>query len=658
MEEVLQSIFVHVDASSKTLANNAIAQLVIKLLYNCGDYIKKEELARMIDSQTHMDISKSDSFDTILNSLVGKKEILQKKGSYYLSTSKKEKIRKSIDDSKERIERLLENFFNRLYSDKEIIKAWFQDVTIKFFGIYADIWISDLLAGSQLIRNFGESVRSTIENRTKSFKNLDSRDIAELPERFFKFVTTRHPDVDAYLWEHGTSRFSALLISNRQGVDKLTLDSFSNSTCILDTNVLIFIALSTKSNVKTYEQIERAFEQLGISVNVLNITKSEYEHRIDIQRDATIKNIERGKTLATKIPNDSFTQCAIERQCSSKEDFELFFEMLRKLPTFVANKLKIELLDNDTSMDKVIEKAQKDEGKKENLKRIYRTQKNREKMENATIHDVGLIEGAEFLRKRGKYFILSEETSVNAYSQNKPTENGLPISIRVDTLLNILVANGNTMTDSSDYISLYADLIRLDLIPAEKTFTQCQLYQMCELNNRISKLPVGESERIAWAAHEKMVHGVKDEELRLFINDRITESEISLKEEVARQEDELTNYKEELKLASKHNKKYRDALTEQWHKEIKRKLLVITICRMLAIPFIILLIGGIIAFVLFFLNEGTTGIVALCISIFATFIVELFYLKCKWFKDSVSFFRRKDEIVAQEVYRKLEELDP
>lgn len=28
MEKILQSIFVHVDASSKTLANNAIAQLL------------------------------------------------------------------------------------------------------------------------------------------------------------------------------------------------------------------------------------------------------------------------------------------------------------------------------------------------------------------------------------------------------------------------------------------------------------------------------------------------------------------------------------------------------------------------------------------------------------------------------------------------------
>ena len=236
MEKILQSIFVHVDASSKTLANNAIAQLLIKLLYTCDKPIKKDEFARMIDEQTHMSISTSDSFDAIMDTLVERKEIAFKKGEYCLSSSKRERIKKTIETSKERIEKILDVFFSGMHSEREVIREWFQDITIKFFEIYADQWISDLLAGSQHIRNLGESIRSTLINRTRTFPNLDKRDEAELTNRFFTFVTTRNSDVDAYLWEHGTSRFSALLISNRQGVDSLTLESFSNSTCLLDLN--------------------------------------------------------------------------------------------------------------------------------------------------------------------------------------------------------------------------------------------------------------------------------------------------------------------------------------------------------------------------------------------------------------------------------------
>ena len=40
MEKVLQSIFVHVDAAYNTLADKAIAQLLVKLLYMCDHPLK------------------------------------------------------------------------------------------------------------------------------------------------------------------------------------------------------------------------------------------------------------------------------------------------------------------------------------------------------------------------------------------------------------------------------------------------------------------------------------------------------------------------------------------------------------------------------------------------------------------------------------------
>ena len=52
MEKVLQSICVHVDAAYKTLADKAIAQLLVKLLYSCNCPLKKEELAKLADDQT------------------------------------------------------------------------------------------------------------------------------------------------------------------------------------------------------------------------------------------------------------------------------------------------------------------------------------------------------------------------------------------------------------------------------------------------------------------------------------------------------------------------------------------------------------------------------------------------------------------------------
>lgn len=654
MEKVLQSIFVHVDAAYNTLADKAIAQLLVKLLYMCDHPLKKDELVQLADSQTHVKLGHYSGFDNILDELAQKREVLFHKGKYGLSTAKREKIKKSINNSKDRVDRLVSEYFSGLYSDIEIIKQWFLDVTFKFFEIYADHWIADLLAGSQNIRNLGESIRTTVENRTKSFNDLDKRDVFELTHRFFRLVTSRNPDVDAYLWEHGTSRFSALLISNKQGVDRITLESFSGSTCILDTNVLIFIALGAEGKRKSFEQLEIAFEQLGISVNVLYITKAEYEHRVDFQRDLTIKNIEKMGGLTTKVPNDSFTQCARERHCTRKDDFAIFFDELRKMPQYVTNRLKLKVLDHGLELAKAVESAQQDEAKKEHLKRLYRETLHREKPENATIHDVGLIEGVEYLRKSGKFFILSEETSVNAYSQNKPTEKGLPLSIRVETLLNLLVANGNQMTDSADYMSLYADLIRLDLMPAEKSFSQYQLFQMHNLSSQISKLPEDETERIVWEAHDKMVRGMKDEELRLFLNDKITETEISLKDEITKHKEELADMKEGLKAEVKSKDQYRSALYEKLYSECKFKILCSSVFRFVIIPVVVLLAGICLSYFLYVKCDEESKIWAIVGSLIATVILDIFYVCCKFCKDGWNMYRHRCEIADQQAMEQLE----
>lgn len=657
MEKILQSIFVHVDAAYKTLADKAIAQLLVKILYTCDYPLKKEELARLVDEQTRRKISQMSDFDNILDELVERREVISHKGKFGISTAKREKIRMSIENSKDRVDRLVTEYFSGLYSDVEIIKQWFLDVTFKFFELYADHWIADLLAGSQNIRNLGESIRMIVDNRTKSFKELDKRDVTELSHRFFKLVTSRSPDTDAYLWEHGTSRFSALLISNKQGVDRLTLESFSGSTCILDTNVLIFIALGAEAKKNSFEQLEAAFEQLGITVKVLYITKAEYEHRVDFQKDLTIKNIEKMGGLTTKVPNDSFTQCARERHCTRKEDFVTFFDELHKMPQYVTKKLKVEALDHSSELADVVEKAQQDEVKKENLKRLYRETRHREKPDNATIHDAGLIEGVEYLRKSGKFFILSEETSVNAYSQNRPTDNGLPLSIRVETLLNLLVANGNQMTDSADYMSLYADLIRLDLMPAEKAFSQYQLYQMHTLSSQISKLPEEETERIVWEAHDKMVRGIKDEELRLFLNDRITETEISLKDEVAKHKEELADVKEGLKAEVKSKGQYRNALYDKLYNENKYRVQYAAAIRLVFIPLAILLVGSCVSFLLYKKCDEDSKLWAVVGSLIATTIWEVIYGCCKFFKNGWTLYRHRDEIADQQAMKQLEEYE-
>ena len=661
MEEILQSIYIQVDASYGTLTNNAIAQLLIKSLFRAATPVSAKELLYIYTNDLPKKSIDKDVFSKILEQLVDKHEIQFKNKKYYLSTAKKKKIQQSIEDAHNRVEQILQKYFRGKYhSSDEAVNCWFEDVTFRFFEIYADAWISSLLEGGNALLNQAESIKSTIENRTKSFPGVDKRDFNTLPSLFFSFITTRDPIVDAYLWEHGTSRFAAQLISNRHGINKLTIDAFKDSTCILDTNILIFIALATDSVKDSFKLLEQTFRHLNINSQILYITSEEYHHRVSIQREATLNNISNfGTRNSANIANDDFTKCARSLHCRTEEEFERFFDNIQDFPTYIHEDLEIELFDGDKQLNEIITLAQNDEEKKQHLNSLYVAIKNRDKRPNALTHDVGLIEGVKHLRANGhKVFILSEEASINAYSKNQPLDNGLPLAIGIDTLLNVLATNGGSITDSSEYTALYATLIRHNLFPHEQTFTQCQLYELYKLNNRIAKLTEEETERIAWQAHEKMVKGLPEEELRLFINDTITASELSLRSEISKKDEELDSVKLGLKKETRGKQNFKDAFEERIYIEEYQKMRTKMIFRCVVWPIVII---AIVIGVLCYLFHSTDVsleiegqiIIGFLSSILATFIYEKFAHAVTVFKE----WRNRTTILKDRVQKRIDEIE-
>lgn len=661
MEKILQSIYIQVDASYETLTNSAIAQLLVKLLFRCAEPVSDKELLGIYTNDLPKKSIDEAVYSKILEQLVDKHEIQYKNKKYYLSTAKKKKIQQSIDEAHNRVEQILQKYFRGKYhSSDEIVSRWFEDVTFRFFEIYADAWISSLLEGGSAINNQAESIKSTIENRTKSFPDIDKRDLNILPTLFFSFITARDSIVDAYLWEHGTSRFAAQLISNRHGINQLTIDAFKDSTCVLDTNILIFIALAAGSVKDSFKLLEQTFQQLNINSQILYITSEEYRHRVSIQRDATLNNISHfGSKNSSNIANDDFTKYAKALHCESEEDFARFFDSIRDFPEVIYENVEIELFDNDRQLNDVITRAQNDEDKKQYLNSLYIAVKNRDKRPNALTHDVGLIEGVKHLRANGhKVFILSEEASINAYSKNQPLDKGLPLAIGIDTLLNVLATNGGTITDSSEYTALYATLIRHNLFPHEQTFTQCQLYELYKLNNRIAKLTEEETERIAWEAHEKMVKGLPEEDLRLFINDTITASELALRDEISKKEEELDSMKLGLKKETHGKLKFKNAFEESIYNEEHRKLLKKMIFRCVVWPLVILsvIIGALCCIPLFIDNmleiQGQV-IIGILSSIAATLIYGKFAHATTTFKE----WRNRKSILKERVQKRIDDVE-
>lgn len=107
MNDTLNSIFVRLDVSLQNLSSKAIAQIIVKLLYKHGGRMKKQAIYEALANVNCCNHLANRDVDEILDKL-SEREIQHKGGDYYLSQSKKEKIKKSIEESEERRKRILE----------------------------------------------------------------------------------------------------------------------------------------------------------------------------------------------------------------------------------------------------------------------------------------------------------------------------------------------------------------------------------------------------------------------------------------------------------------------------------------------------------------------------------------------------------------------
>ena len=584
MKNTLSSIYLRLDFDMQNLASKALAQIIVKLIFLHDGNMTKTEINNELTILNNNKSLDEREVNRVLEELV-RNELSFRKGRYYLSKSRRNKIETNVSESKNRRDRIINVFFSGLNSEQEAIIEWLEKMTLIFFEIFSDEWISDLLSSTRHIFVKAETIREQIALHTNKCLNIDSEDRELLPQRFFDFINTRNAEVNDYLWEYGTSAFASKLICNHHGIDKLTMDIFRNSNCILDTNVLFFIALDSKYK-DSFKALEKVFLDLAITPYYLFITKQEYENKVANQRCETLHNLEKYGIEITSLPNDDFTKTATSLLCRTPEDFTRFFDNTMHIPTHLYNELKINLLDNSTELANVIDESQHNTQLCDRLNTIFESETHRRKRTSACMHDIGMLEGVKFLRKDtnnsdNKYFIISDDFSVNKYAREAGIKNWLPLSMRLDTLINMLaINNGGDTFDAADYKPLFANIIRLGLTPRKDTFRQTELYQMAQMNSRITHLPAENIKSIATEIHHRFVLGESEDLIRRDLNEMVTKGEIVAKDEVRRANEELQyqqDVNKQLKDIHKHDREYikqiiKDKVTNEFDNETRRQV--------------------------------------------------------------------------------------
>lgn len=574
MDKILKSIYLRLDPTNKSLTKAAISQLLVKIVYASKNPLPEQQIIVNYKAIIGNKMLDENEIKNCLSLLIEENFITQNKGVYHISTSKRKKIDASCEESENRRNEIIKTYFRPFFSKEETVKDWLEDSTVSFFKSYSNEWITDLCYKKKqaAIYSSKDNILESINKRTLNNKEIDKKDQDDLCKKFIRFITTKDNNVDAYLWEYGTSAFSAQLIKNSIGADDISIETFRDCKCVLDTNILMHIGLESSEYYPSFKSLEDVFQTLNIEVGVLNITKEEYKNTVGNKRDEILRMVEKYSLDVLRETDDQYTKTAVARGCCEYSDFERFFSQLLEIPEHVEEKVKIKLFDHDLNLESMIEKAQKDEQKRSELNTIFNKITGRDKLLNALIHDVGLIAGVDYLREQGRYFILSQEVSVNNYAKQKPSVQDLPLSIKLETIINVLaVNNGGVDIDTTDYIPLFASMVRNGLTPNRETFKVADLSLMLEKNEQIAQLPIKETIRIAKDVHRKRLLGESEEKIALEMTREIQGVKMQIVDDIEETKSKLSLERQEKDRYKESANRSTNALRDTINKDVKKE---------------------------------------------------------------------------------------
>jgi len=649
MKNTLKAIYLRLDSTSQTLSKSALAQLILKVIYYSPENISSIEIQKEVEGLlgTNINIDRINSAIELLNN---EGKIHTRNDKYFINPSRKRKIESVFNEYDNRVNRIIECFFQPVKSSKENIRKWFENITICYFSEYKSEWIAEKTYNIRQ-EDSVKGLQNILEIETKKDKDIENEDKEWLKKQYVVFFNSQNDDVISIFWDYGMCAYSSSLIVSSTGADEVSIDSLKNSIFIIDTNILMYLMLEEDKYHEAYKSLENIFLKLGITPSVFYITREEYVKTMSNKKEQILRVLDKYDDEVIEALNDPFIKTAKARGCLHNEDYEVFFNELLDIPDEFVEDLKIKLID-DENLKIIIEQGMVDENLINELNEIYKTRHQyrfgsikekhkdelnshkKDKRKRPLIHDAGIIRGTEHVRKTQKSYILTRDITVKQYGINKALRDDLPISIGLDNLISMLaIDNGGIDIDPSNFKPLFVNMIKLALIPEKNTFQTADLVTMIDIEQQISDLPSEEIISIATELNRNKMMEMDDEKVNLQLIRRYQQGKIKFKKEidVSRHETEHERKEKEkfAKKASTISEAFRKKIYDETKQEYDDKLLWSRIKFYLILPFIftvITLVG-----IYCFKQEIINSLSSYLLGLFSNFII--------WALTSVFYFR-------------------
>jgi len=567
-KEKLFTLFLKHDKFFKNHSETALAQIILKLIYLDNN----ESNINSIQKDLAIIVSGDVNFAEIKSALKilideDKLEAIGKK--YRIKSEFIPSFKNATDESEELHLRVIKFWFGNCDCDLNTLKEWFEEVTINFFRQYSEILINEVA------RNRPKSIQNTPQLKqilSQSFLNYSSisdEDKEWLTKQYSSFLGASRSEDSKLLWRYATSMFAATLVNARLFADNISMETFTDSTFILDTNVLMILGLEGYELSDSIAALENELEHYNIKLKYFYLTKEEFNRAINGKREEVISIYQSYSSNVIKNTRDLHITTSRLRQCKSVNDVENFFSTINTIPKKFKSKLELELLDN-AELNNEINKSKNNSIIGDKLSKIYFNRTGRQKKTLTKEHDIGLIVGTQYLRKSQNCWILTRDGTICRYAVENPIRDEYPIAISLGVLINLIAMNiSSSHIDPHDFADLFSAVIKFSLFPEEDVFTISDLSIMLEVKDQISDLPDETVMDIAKEVNKQRIMGTALEETAKYIQRSFQTEKLKIVSEL---EDYKEDYKTEHKLkeqTEKENIKLKKELREE--KRIKLK---------------------------------------------------------------------------------------
>lgn len=320
--------------AAATLRVRAYAQIVVKVFLSQAReaLLKPESIREACRKLIGGGVPTRQSVLEALDFLAAPEQTVveQVRSRYRLKGEHWDTLNEQVRQRRVRVEGVLRRHFHGLDVDQDALRTWFDAAGAAFFSAFGDRWIA-AVAGSSEIRLPPIRVRELgVEEALRS--GFSEEEAALLGFQFAGFVTSRDPSDTEMLWHFGRAMLAARLVVADLGRDPIAAEEFRGAVLLLDTNVLLDLALGLVEDSGEVAGLGRAFGHMGAKPYFIHPTLAEYRAVIGNWRAVTITQLDKHGFDVVRAATDEHIQAAVATGNVRKDEFVSFYERLYNPP--------------------------------------------------------------------------------------------------------------------------------------------------------------------------------------------------------------------------------------------------------------------------------------------------------------------------------------